>query len=183
MRSSTLAIATAVRKPAQALSTGSSTSFAGNADFHRCFCDLIDGAQSEVVDYVIPETRPDEHDQHILRAYGNAVRRGVACRTLISPSHLHLVQSTWDANFDMRTFLAKMPHIRLIEAVHGPFTIIDRTKVLLNLPDPWDAAEYTTSVVVRDEALAEHLIANFDRLWADAGERQAELIAAWERHA
>ena len=175
-----LAIATVPREPAQALNTGRSTSFAGNADFHRCFCDLVDAAQSEVVDYVIPETRPDEHDQHILKAYGNAVRRGVSCRTLISPAHLYLVQSTWDANFDMRTFLGKMPHIRLIEQVHGPFTVVDRTKVLLNLPDPWDAAEYTTSVVVQDERLGEHLIANFDRLWAEAGERQDELVAGWE---
>ena len=115
-----------------------------------------------------------------LKAYGEATRRRVTCRTLIAPAHLHLVQSTWDANFDMRAFLGKMGHIRLIEQVNGPFTVIDRRKVLLNLPDPWDAAEYTTSVVVEDDALAAHLIANFDRLWSDAGERQEALIEAWE---
>jgi hypothetical protein len=76
-----------------------------------------------------------------------------------------------------------MPHIRLVVKVNGPFTIVDRKKVLLNLPDPWDAAEYTTSVVVQDERLAEHLIANFDRLWADAGARQDELLGAWESRA
>jgi hypothetical protein len=157
-----------------------STSFAGNADFHRCFCDLVDSAASEVVDFVIPETRPDEHDKHILRAYGNAVRRGVRCRTLIAPAHLHLVQSTWDPNFDMRTFLQQFPHIRLIEKVHGPFTVVDRQKVLLNLPDPWDAAEYATSVVVEDVQLAGHLIANFDQLWAESEGRQEGLLSAWE---
>lgn len=171
---------TATRPPAQPLAQGNSTSFAGNADFHRCLCDLIDGAEREVVDYVIPETRPDEHDQFILRAYGAATRRGIACRTLIAPAHIYLVQSTWEPDFDLRTFLAKVPHLRLVERVHGPFTVVDRKKVLLNLPDPWDATEYSTSVVVQDEALAEHLIANFDRLWDAAKPRQEELLAAWE---
>lgn len=167
------------RPPATLLNTGTSQSYAGNADFHRCFCDLLDGAQSEVIDYVIPETRPDEHDKHILRAYGNAGRRGIALRTLIAPAHLHLVQSTWDPEFDMRDFLVKFPHIRLVERVNGPFTVVDRKKVLLNLPDPWDAAEYTTSVVVEDEALAQHLVGNFDRLWADSEAKQEELLTGW----
>ena len=48
--------------------TGTSTSYVGNADFHRCLVNLIDTAESEVIDLVIPETRPDEHDQFILRA-------------------------------------------------------------------------------------------------------------------
>ncbi len=172
--------ALAARPPATSLGNGRATSYAGNADFHRCFCDLIDGAQHEVVDYVIPETRPDEHDQHILRAYSNATRRGIACRTLISPEHLHLVQSTWDADFDMRTFLAKLTHIRVVERVGGPFTIVDRRKVLLNIPDAHDPAEYTTSVVVEDERLAEHLITTFDGLWAAAEGQQERLIAGWE---
>ena len=167
------------RPPASLLNTGTSRSYAGNADFHRCFCDLLDGAQSEVIDYVIPETRPDEHDKHILRAYGNAGRRGITLRTLIAPEHLHLVQSTWDPEFDMRDFLVKFPHIRLVDRVNGPFTVVDRRKVLLNLPDPWDAAEYTTSVVVEDEALAQHLIGNFERLWADSETKQEELLTGW----
>ena len=33
---------------------------------------------------MIPETRPDEHDKFILRAYGEAGRRGIAMRTLIA---------------------------------------------------------------------------------------------------
>ena len=167
------------RPPATLLNTGTSHSYAGNADFHRCFCDLLDGAQSEVIDYVIPETRPDEHDKHILRAYSNAGRRGILLRTLIAPEHLHLVQSTWDPEFDMRDFLAKFRHIRLVERVNGPFTVVDRKKVLLNLPDPWDAAEYTTSVVVDDGALAQHLVGNFDRLWADSEAKQEDLLTRW----
>src|SRR5688572_8582439 len=102
---------TTIERPAASvLGRGSSGSYAGNADFHRCFCDLLDSAEREIVDYVIPETRPDEHDRHILRAYGDAVRRGVNWRTLIAPEHLHLVQSTWDPAFDMRAFLAKLGH-------------------------------------------------------------------------
>jgi hypothetical protein len=167
------------RPAAQLLSTGASRSYAGNADFHRCFCDLLDGAQFEVIDYVIPETRPDEHDKHILRAYGNAARRGVALRTLIAAEHLHLVQSTWDPEFEMRAFLDKFPHVRLTERVNGPFTVVDRKQVLLNLPDPWDAAEYTTSIVVEDEALAAHLSGNFDRLWADSEAKQEALLTGW----
>jgi phosphatidylserine/phosphatidylglycerophosphate/cardiolipin synthase-like enzyme len=169
------------RPPANPLSSGTSTAFVGNADFHRCLCDLLDGAQHEVVDFVIPEQRPDEHDKHILRAYGNAVRRGVHCRNLIAPHHLQLVQSTWDPNFRMSTFLERTPHIRLIERVSGPFTVVDRRKVLLNLADARDPAEYTTSVVVEDPALAEHLIARFDELWTEAEHAQAGLIANWER--
>jgi hypothetical protein len=171
----------APRPPAVALGRGSSTSFVGNADFHRCLCDLLDGAEREVVDYVIPETRPDEHDLHILRAYGNATRRGIICRTLIAPAHLHLVQSTWDPEFDMGAFLQRFTHIRLVEKVNGPFTVVDRRRVLLNLPDPEDAREYTTSVVVEDEALAEHLIAAFDTLWERAAGEQARLLASWQQ--
>jgi hypothetical protein len=171
------------RPPAKPLSHGASTSFAGNADFHRCLCDLLDGAEREVVDFVIPEQRPDEHDRHILKAYGNAVRRGVHCRNLIAPAHLHLVQSTWDPEFDMRTFLGRVSHIRLIDRVSGPFTVIDRRKVLLNLADPRDPAEYTTSVVVEDPGLAEHLIGRFDDLWEEAAAKQEGLIAEWESRA
>lgn len=174
-----MAIATAPREPAVLLNTGTSKSYAGNAGFHHCFCDLLDSAQSEVVDFVIPETRPDEHDRHILKAYADANRRGVACRTLIAPAHLALVQSTWDPDFDMRTFLPKVPHIRLVEKVNGPFTVVDRTKVLLNIADAFDGAEYTTSVVVEDERLAAHLIGTFDRLWGDAPAQQDALIQAW----
>ena len=168
------------RPPASPFSTGHSTAFAGNADFHRCLCDLLDAAQSEVADYVIPETRPDEHDQFILRAYGNANRRGVVCRSLIAPHHLNLVQSTWEPNFDMRTFLQKFRHIRVIDQVHGPFTVVDRRKVLLNVEDAFDPGTYTTSVVVEDERLAESLLQTFDQLWDEAGRQQDALISAWE---
>jgi hypothetical protein len=160
--------------------TGTSTSYVGNADFHRCLVNLIDTAESEVVDLVIPETRPDEHDQFILRAYGNAVRRGITCKTLIAPEHLHLVQSTWDPNFDTRSFLSKVTHIRLIDRVNGPFTVVDRRKVLLNIQDAEEAGEYTTSVVVEDPALAAHLLATFDRLWQAAPTAQERLLARWE---
>lgn len=176
-----MAIATAPREPAKLLNTGTSQSFAGNADFHHCLCDLLDSAQHEVVDFVIPETRPDEHDRHILKAYGDATRRGVTCRTLIAPQHLALVQSTWDPAFDMRSFLQKLTHIRVIEKVNGPFTVIDRKKVLLNVADAFDGAEYTTSVVVDDERLAAHLIGTFDRLWEKAPAEQDRLISAWEK--
>ena len=71
--------------------------------------------------------------------------------------------------------------IRLIERVSGPFTVVDRRKVLLNLANPSDPAEYTTSVVVEDPALAEHLLARFDALWAAAEGAQAGLLARWER--
>jgi len=80
----------------------------------------------------------------------------------------------------MRSFLARFSHIRLIEAVHGPFTVVDRRHVLLNLPDPFDAAEYTTSVVLHDSQLAEHLIGSFDALWGQAASGQEQLLAAWE---
>ncbi len=160
----------------QLLNQGTSYSYVGNADFHRCFCDLLDSAQTEIIDYVIPETRPDEHDKFILGAYGAAGRRGIAMRTLIAPEHLHLVQSTWDPEFNMRDFLQKFPHIKLVKKVNGPFTVVDRQRVLLNLPDPYDAAEYTTSVVVVDEKLAESLIGTFDRIWADAQGEQETLL-------
>jgi hypothetical protein len=80
----------------------------------------------------------------------------------------------------MRTFLGQVKHIRLIERVSGPFTVIDRRKVLLNLADPRDPAEYTTSVVLEDPALAEHLIGRFDELWEEAAGKQESLIAEWE---
>ncbi len=164
----------------EVFATGTSTSYVGNADFHRCLVNLIETAESEVVDLVIPETRPDEHDIHILRAYGNATRKGTACRTLIAPAHLHLVQSTWDPEFDMRSFLQKFTHIRLIDRVNGPFTVVDRKKVLLNIQDAEEAGEYTTSVVFEDAALAEHLLRTFDRLWDAAPAKQDALITAWE---
>ena len=170
---------TAERSAPAVLGRGAATSYAGNADFHRCFCDLLDSAEHEIVDYVIPETRPDEHDKHILRAYGDATRRGILCRTLIAPEHLHLVQSTWDPEFDMRDFLAKLPHIRLVERVSGPFTIVDGRKVLLNIPDADDGREYTTSVVIEDEALASHLTATFDRLWDKSAAEQERLLSGW----
>jgi hypothetical protein len=124
------------RTAAVALSEAPSRTFAGNENFHRALCDLLDGAQSEVADYVVPETRPDEHDQFILKAYGNAARRGVRCRNLIAPQHLHIVQSTWDPDFNMREFLQKVPHIRLVDKVHGPFTVVDRRYVFLNVNTP-----------------------------------------------
>lgn len=164
----------------EVFATGTSTSYVGNADFHRCLVNLIETAEQEVVDLVIPETRPDEHDIHILRAYGTAIRKGTLCRTLIAPEHLYLVQSTWDPEFDMRSFLQKFAHIRLIERVNGPFTVVDRKKVLLNIQDAEEAGEYTTSVVVEDEALAKHLLGTFDRLWEAAPGQQERLIAAWE---
>lgn len=161
-------------------SSGSSTTYVGNADFHRCLVNLIDTAESEVVDLVIPETRPDEHDQFILRAYGNAVRRGITCQTLISPAHLHLVQSTWDPQFDMRSFLQKVTHIRLIDRVNGPFTVVDRRKVLLNIQDAHEAGEYTNSVVLDDPAFATHLLGVFEQLWTAAPAEQERLLSAWE---
>lgn len=162
---------------------GTSTSYVGNADFHRCLVELIETARDEVIDLVIPETRPDEHDVHILRAYGNAVRKGTTCKTLIAPEHLHLVQSTWDPGFDMRSFLQKFTHIRLIDRVNGPFTVVDREKVLLNIQDAREAGEYTTSVVVEDRALAEQLRATFHELWDEAAGKQDALITAWEQRA
>lgn len=164
----------------EVFATGTSTSYVGNADFHRCLVNLIETAEHEVVDLVIPETRPDEHDIHILRGYSNAIRKGTVCRTLIAPEHLYLVQSTWDPNFDMRTFLQKFTHIRLIDHVNGPFTVVDRKKVLLNIQDAEQAGEYTTSVVFEDRALAEHLVATFDRLWEAAPAQQEGLIQEWE---
>ena len=80
----------------------------------------------------------------------------------------------------MRTFLGKFTHIRLIGRVNGPFTVVDRKKVLLNIQDAEEAGEYTTSVVFEDSALAAHLVATFDRLWDAAPAQQEGLIAAWE---
>jgi hypothetical protein len=164
-------------------STGTNASYVGNVDFHRCLADLINTAQSEVVDMVIPELRPDEHDLHILRAYGSAVRRGITCKTLIAPEHLYLVESTWDPKFDMRAFLQKFTHIRLIERVNGPFTVVDRKKVLLNVQDATEPGTYTTSVVFEDEALAAHLLGVFDAAWREAETTQEALISAWESRA
>jgi hypothetical protein len=169
------------RTAAVALSEAPSRTFAGNENFHRALCDLLDGAQSEVADYVVPETRPDEHDQFILKAYGNAARRGVRCRNLIAPQHLHIVQSTWDPDFNMREFLQKVPHIRLVDKVHGPFTVVDRRYVFLNVNNAVEPGEYTSSVVVDDPRLAENLLASFDQLWEAADGEQERLLSAWEQ--
>jgi hypothetical protein len=67
-----------------------------------------------------------------------------------------------------------------VERVSGPFTVTDRRNVLLNLADPTDPGEYTTSVVVDDAAFAEALLARFDALWEEAAARQDALITAWE---
>lgn len=47
----------------------------------------------------------------------------------------------------MRAFLQKFTRIRLIERVNGPFTVVDRKKVLLNVQDANEPGTYTTSVV------------------------------------
>jgi hypothetical protein len=80
----------------------------------------------------------------------------------------------------MRSFLQKLTHIRLIHRVHGPFTVIDRQNVLLNIQDAFKAGEYTTSVVIEDSALAGHLVGAFEALWDAAPAKQAALISAWE---
>jgi hypothetical protein len=63
--------------------------------------------------------------------------------------------------------------------VNGPFTVVDGRNVLLNIPDAEDGREYTTSVVVEDEALAAHLTSTFDRLWDRAAGEQERLLGEW----
>jgi hypothetical protein len=140
----------------------------GNAEFHAYLAQLIREAKRSVIDYVIPEGRPDPHDIAILRAYATALRNGVSTRTLISPEHLAMVQRTYDPDFDLDTFLARMPHIRVVERVHAPFTVIDGERVLLNVKDPLDPDEYIISVCVWDTELARLLTERFETLWAAA---------------
>jgi hypothetical protein len=140
----------------------------GNADFHAYLAQLIREANETVVDYVIPEGRPDPYDPEILKAYGIAQRKGTRTRTLISPEHLDLVQRTYDANFDINAFLARFPHIRVVDKVHAPFTVIDGEKVLLNVKDPLDPEEYVISVCVWDREMAAMLTEKFEVLWASA---------------
>ena len=80
----------------------------------------------------------------------------------------------------MRSFLQKVTHIRLVERVNGPFTVVDRRKVLLNIQDAFEAGEYTTSVVIEDAALAGHLLTTFEVLWDAAPAKQDALISHWE---
>ncbi len=138
----------------------------GNAEFHAYLAQLIREAKQSVDDYVIPEGRPDPYDPEILRAYATANRNGVRTRTLISPEHLTLVQKTYDPNFEINAFLHKFPHIRVVEKVHAPFTVIDRERVLLNVKDPLDPDEYVISVCVWDRELAALLTEKFEVLWA-----------------
>jgi hypothetical protein len=140
----------------------------GNAAFHAYLAQLIREARVSVIDYVIPEGRPDPYDREILRAYATALRNGVPTRTLISPEHLSLVQRTYDPDFEINAFLARMPHIRVVERVHAPFTVIDGERVLLNVKDPLDPEEYIISVCVWDQALAALLTEKFEVLWAAA---------------
>jgi hypothetical protein len=140
----------------------------GNEAFHAYLAQLIREAKVSVIDYVIPEGRPDPHDREILRAYATALRNGVSTRTLISPEHLAMVQRTYDPDFDLNTFLARMPHIRVVEQVHAPFTVIDGERVLLNVKDPLAPDEYIISVCVWDSELARLLTDKFEVLWASA---------------
>lgn len=140
----------------------------GNAEFHAYLAQLIREAKRSVIDYVIPEGRPDPYDPEILRAYATALRNGVHTRTLISPEHLELVQRTYDPNFEINAFLAHYPHIRVVDKVHAPFTVIDGERVLLNVKDPLDPDEYIISVCVWDTALAALLTEKFEVLWASA---------------
>jgi len=140
----------------------------GNADFHAYLAQLIREANESVIDYVIPEGRPDPYDVAILKAYSAAQRKGTRTRTLISPEHLTLVQRTFDPNFEINAFLARMPHIRVVEKVHAPFTVIDGERVLLNVKDPLEPEEYIISVCVWDRELATLLTEKFETLWAGA---------------
>ena len=140
----------------------------GNAEFHGYLAQLIREAQESVIDYVIPEGRPDPYDPEILRAYATALRNGVQTRTLISPEHLALVQRTYDPNFEINAFLARFQHIRVVDQVHAPFTVIDGERVLLNVKDPLDPDEYIISVCVWDRTLADLLTEKFEVLWASA---------------
>ena len=140
----------------------------GNAEFHAYLAQLIREARESVIDYVIPEGRPDPHDPEILRAYTAALRNGVRTRTLISPGHLEMVQRTYDPHFEINAFLARYPHIRIVDRVHAPFTVIDGERVLLNVKDPLDPDEYVISVCVWDRELARLLTEKFEVLWAAA---------------
>jgi hypothetical protein len=140
----------------------------GNAEFHEYLAQLIREAKESVIDYVIPEGRPDPYDPAILRAYATALRNGVRTRTLISPEHLELVQRTYDPNFEINAFLARFTHIRVVDRVHAPFTVIDGERVLLNVKDPLDPDEYIISVCVWDRELAGVLTEKFEVLWAGA---------------
>lgn len=140
----------------------------GNDAFHAYLAQLIREAKVSVIDYVIPEGRPDPHDREILRAYATALRNGVPTRTLISPEHLAMVQRTYDPDFDLNTFLARMPHIRVVDKVHAPFTVIDGERVLLNVKDPLEPDEYIISVCVWDTELARLLTDKFEVLWEAA---------------
>ena len=140
----------------------------GNEQFHAYLAQLIREARSTVIDYVIPEGRPDPFDKAILRAYATALKNGVQTRTLISPEHLAMVQRTYDPEFEINSFLQRMPHIRVVEKVHAPFTVIDGERVLLNLKDPLEPDEYIISVAVWDIALAQLLTEKFEVLWAGA---------------
>ena len=140
----------------------------GNADFHAYLAQLIREAKHSVIDYVIPEGRPDPYDPEILRAYATALRNGVRTRTLISPEHLELVQRTYDPSFEINAFLTRYPHIRVVDRVHAPFTVIDGERVLLNVKDPLDPEEYIISVCVWDRELAQLLTEKFEVLWASA---------------
>jgi hypothetical protein len=140
----------------------------GNEQFHAYLAQLIREARESVIDYVIPEGRPDPYDRAILRAYATALRNGVKTRTLISPEHLELVQSTYDPNFELESFLKKFTHIRVVDKVHAPFTVIDGERVLLNVKDPLEPEEYIISVCVWDRELAGLLTEKFEVLWANA---------------
>jgi hypothetical protein len=140
----------------------------GNEQFHAYLAQLIREARTSVIDYVIPEGRPDPFDKAILRAYATALKNGVSTRTLISPEHLTMVQQTYDPNFEINSFLAKATHIRVVETVHAPFTVIDGERVLLNVKDPLEPDEYIISVAVWDRALAALLTEKFEVLWSGA---------------
>ncbi|HKN01485.1 MAG TPA: hypothetical protein VJX23_13290 [Candidatus Binataceae bacterium] len=155
--------------------------FVGNAAFHRCFCGMLDSARSEILDYVVPEQQPDEYDQEILAAYARALKRRIRCRTLITAADLVLVQGTWTPTFDLRKFLDRFDHIRLVDRVRGPFTVIDCERVLLNLESALQPGHYGTSVVLHDSALASRLAEQFSHMWEETAVHQEELIDRFER--
>ncbi len=155
--------------------------FVGNAAFHRCFCGMLDSAKKEILDYVVPEQQPDEFDQEIFGAYARAMKRQIRCRTLITAADLYLVQSTWNRGFDLRKFLDRFTHIRLVEKVRGPYTVIDRERVLLNLESALEPGHYGTSVVLHDSALASRLADQFTQMWDETHAQQNELIDRFER--
>jgi hypothetical protein len=155
--------------------------FVGSADFHRCFCSMLDSARTEILDYVVPEQQADEYDQEIFAAYARAAKRGIPSRTLITAPDLYLVQSTWDPGFDLRKLLDRFTHIRLVEKVSGPFTVIDRERVLLNLESALEPGHYGTSVVLHDSALASRLADQFLHIWDETEGHQRELIDSFQR--